>query len=115
MDLIIEGDGHSAKQEITELLEWLQEARLKEVETLAQRKRPPTGGELGPELLAALHIALASPAIIALIGCIKAFIVARKPKMKITLKTKNGTVVIESENPPDTQELERIARNLLVR
>ena len=112
MDLSIEGEGPVAVQEITDLGEWLHEARLREVQAVAQQKRPPGPGEMGPELLQALQIVLSSSAVVALVGCLHAYLVARRPTMKITLKTKTGTLTIDARNPPPAEELARMAKTL---
>jgi hypothetical protein len=112
MDLSIEGEGGAAAKEIADLREWIHEARLREVQDVKQEKRPPKPGEQGPELLQALQVVLAAPAVIALVACIRAYIIARRPKMKIKVKTKSGTLEIDATNPPSPEELQQMAKTL---
>lgn len=112
MELLIEGDGPAASKEIAELREWLHEARLRDVEEVSQQKRPPGPGEQGPELLQLLNVVLAAPAVLALVASLRAYIVASRPSMTITVKTKAGSVKIDARNPPPMEELERLAKTL---
>lgn len=113
MNLLIEGEGSEAVQETADLLDWLHEARLRDVQEIVQDKLPPRPGEQGPEMLQALQIVLAAPAVIALVGCVKAYIAAKKPTMRMTFKTKDGSLVLDAQNPPPIAELERMAKTLL--
>ncbi|HEV7881461.1 effector-associated constant component EACC1 [Bradyrhizobium sp.] len=111
MELLIEGDGSGSVEEIRELREWLHEERLTDVRGLSQKTRPPKPGEQGPELLAVLQVLLATPAVLALVGCIKAYIIAKRPKTKITIKTEKGSVTIDAQNAKSA-DLERMAKTL---
>src|ERR1700730_5803259 len=90
MDLLIEGEGKASVREITELRDFLRDARLQDIGSVEQKTRPPGSGELGPELLDILQVVLAAPAVLALVSCIQRYIVARRPKTKITVKTDKG-------------------------
>jgi hypothetical protein len=112
LSISIEGEGPIAVKETSDLRDWLHEARLREVKGVVQQKRAPKPGEQGPELLQILQVALAAPAVIDLVGCIRAYIIARRPSLTITVKTKSGTLRIDARNPPPADELERMAKTL---
>jgi hypothetical protein len=111
MELSVEGEGRSSVQEISDLREWLHETRLRDVQSVSQKTRPPGPGEQGPELIDILQVVLATPAVLALIGCIREYVVARRPKTKITIKTERGSVVIDAQNAKSA-DLERMAKAL---
>jgi hypothetical protein len=112
VDLSIEGEGPVAVQEISDLRDWLHEARTRDVQAVAQQKREPKPGEQGPELVQALEVVLAAPAVLRLLSCIQAYLIARRPSMTIIVKTKSGSVRIDARNPPAPEELERMAKTL---
>jgi hypothetical protein len=112
MELAIEGEGPKAIQEISDLRDWLHDARLREVKSLEQQKRAPKEGEQGAELLQAIEVILAAPAVLVLVGCIRDYIIASRPSMTITLKTKSGMLRIDARNPPPSEELKRMAQTL---
>ena len=64
MDLLIEGEGKASVREITELRDFLRDARLQDIGSVEQKTRPPGPGELGPELLDILQVVLAAPAVL---------------------------------------------------
>jgi hypothetical protein len=111
MELTIEGNGSESVEEIRALHNWLREARLDDIQSISQKILPPKPGEQGPELLDVLQIVLAAPAVITLIKCIKDYIVATRPKFKITVKTEKGSVTIDAQNAK-TADLENMAKSL---
>ena len=113
MELSLDLDGADARAQTTDLHDWLQQARIRGVETLEQRQQPPKPGEQGPELLAILGVVLAGPAVVELVRSIHRWIEASRPSVTITMKSADGrTVTIDARNPKSIAELAAQAEQL---
>jgi hypothetical protein len=112
MEVTIGLEGRAFVAEMTELKEWLHNARIREVERVTQREMPPKPGEQGPELLAILTIVLGSQALVELVRIIHRYIEARTPKIRIEIKKGEKSITIDCTNPPSLPELVQQAKVL---
>jgi|SRR5215831_12134018 len=112
MELSVTLDGSGSVAETGELRAWLHDARIREVERVTQETTAPKPGEQGPTLLAILTIILGSRALVELARSLHRYIEARRPKVKLTIKTRKKLIEIDCTNPPPLDELVKEAKFL---
>ncbi|MDA0575999.1 effector-associated constant component EACC1 [Burkholderia gladioli] len=105
MEITMAIEGSRAAEQTTDLRAFLFEARLPGIQTIDQQMEPPKAGEQGPAALAALTVILGAPAVVELVRGIFRYIEARRPKIKITVKTGEHSVEIDCVNPPSLEKV----------
>ncbi|MFM0434830.1 hypothetical protein PQQ84_00080 [Paraburkholderia strydomiana] len=111
----MEMEGSEAAEQTADLRMFLFEARLPGVQSVDQLSEPPKTGEQGPTVLAALTVVLAAPAVVELVRAVFRYMEARRPKLKITIKSGESSVEIDCVNPPSLEAVVASAEKLLPR
>lgn len=95
------------------LLDWIQQERI-EGASVELKTEPIQPGRLGADF-GLISVVLGAPAVVALVGCLRAWITARRPETDVTIKrTKAGfTLVIHTKNISDPERLFESIRALL--
>jgi len=100
--ILIESD--EASEPIFDLQTWLHNAELDDVDVkLAPGRSVP--GTLGAELSSGLMLLFKSHALPGLARALASWIKVRKPKVKLTFKSGQKQIVLETENAPVDREL----------
>jgi hypothetical protein len=90
---------------VRSLQDWIEQERIEgtRVEPIAE---PPGPGRLGFDTASALSVALGGPAaVVALIRCLHAWVIHRRPAARIKLKAGKIALEVEAENMPQLELL----------
>jgi hypothetical protein len=96
----IEFAGDKSGEFAADFYQWLRDESLPGV--LVDRKRAPIDpNAMGAEFLPVILAIMSTPAALAIVRSLGAWLVSRRPKTKITLRLNGASCAIDTENMPD--------------
>jgi Effector Associated Constant Component 1 len=106
------GLGGADEATIYDLRDWINDQRIRDLRA-EQKTEPPAPGRMGVDPASILSVVLGAPAVVALVACVKSWIVHRRPKARLEFRSGKVAVVLDGENLPDLEPLvDPIARLL---
>jgi hypothetical protein len=105
MQLDIGLAGAEDNQELLRSLEdWIRQEKINDLQA-SPKSGSPAVGRMGADLATVLSVVLGAPAVVALVKCLQSWVAQRRPKARVELITKKVSIVIDTENMPDTAML----------
>lgn len=101
--VIVEGENDVS--EASDLLKWIKSDRVPDIESVEQETRPPARGEQGPSVVAILGVVLGAKATVEFVKSVHKWIETRKRRIKVTIKTPDGEIIIDGEGPESIDKI----------
>jgi hypothetical protein len=98
MEYEVEVEGEGSVHSATDLKDWLTKERAIRWTKVEQHRSAPGEGELGPDLLPILTVALASPFLTELVKSVFAWLRATRSDKKITVKAGSTEIKFDAKD-----------------